>query len=59
MTNLRDLFSTFGIPEILSSEFIAVETKIFLQVYDIEQRLSSVGNLHSNQHAESGVKSMK
>ena len=63
MTNLRDLFSTFSIPEVLSSdrrpEFMAGETKKFPKVYNVEQRLLSVGNPHSNQHAEAGVKSMK
>ena len=60
---LRDLFSTFGIPEELATdggtEFMASETQKFLKSYGIHHRVSSVGNPHANQRAEVGVKSMK
>ena len=60
---LRDLFTTFGIPEVLTSdggpEFTSSEVQEFLGVYGVRHRFSSVGNPHSNQRAEVGVKSMK
>ena len=60
---LRNLFITFGIPEELASdggpEFVSGEVQKFLGRYGIRHRLSSVGNPHSNQRAEVGIKSMK
>ena len=60
---LRQFFSTFGIPEELSTDggltFTAYETQQFLSDYGIRHRLSSVAFPHSNQRAELGVKSMK
>ena len=60
---LRQFFSTFGIPEELSTDggltFTAYETEKFLSDYGIKHRLSSVAFPHSNQRAELGVKSMK
>ena len=60
---LRNLFITFGIPEELASdggpEFVSGEVQKFLSRYGVRHRLSSVGNPHSNQRAEVGIKSMK
>ena len=62
-TSLRNLFSTFGVPEEIASdggtEYTSSETQNFLKVYDVAHRKSSVGNPHSNQRAETAVKSMK
>ena len=38
---------------------MAGKTQKFLKIYDVKQQLSLVGNPHSNQCAEAGVKSMK
>ena len=60
---LRDLFTTFGIPEEVTTdggpEFTSGEVFKFLKKYGVKHRLSSVGNPHANQRAEVGVKSMK
>ena len=60
---LREMFTTFGIAEELTSdggpEFMAHEVKNFLAKYGVRHRVSSVGNPHSNQRAEVGIKSMK
>ena len=57
---LRDLFTSFGIPEELTSdggpEFMSHEMQQFLKRYGVNHRVSSVGNPHSNQRAEVGVK---
>ena len=60
---LRDLFATFNIPEVLTSdggpEFTSSEVQQFLRSYGVRHRVTSVGNPHANQRAEVGVKSMK
>ena len=60
---LRDIFTTFGISEELTTdggpEFMSHEVQKFLQLYGVRHRVSSVGNPHANQRAEVGVKSMK
>ena len=60
---LRGLFVTFGISEELASdggaEFMSNEVQKFLHKYGVRHRVSSVGNPHSNQRAEVGIKSMK
>ena len=61
--SLRQQFSTFGIPDDLSSdegpEFRADATKTFLKSWGVHQRLSSVAFPHSNCRAEIGVKTAK
>ena len=63
ITSLKRTFSTFGVPEELSSdggpEFTAGATRKFLQDYGVHHRLSSVAFARSNGRAELGVKSMK
>ena len=63
ITSLKRTFSTFGIPEELSSdggpEFTAGTTRKFLKDYGVHHRLSSVAFARSNGRAELGVKSMK
>ena len=60
---LREFFTTFGIAEELASdggsEYMSYEVQSFLKKYGVRHRVSSVGNPHSNQRAEVGVKSMK
>ena len=60
---LRSLFSTFGVPEELSSdggpEFNASLTKDFLQKWGVKQRVSSAYHPQSNGRAEVAVKSAK
>ena len=63
VTILRNIFSTFGIAEQLSSdggpEFTAGATQQFLKDWGVQHRLSSVANPHSNCRAELGVKQVK
>ena len=63
ISTLRDLFTTFGIPEVMTSdggpEFASSDVKSFLDRYGVIHRTSSVGNPHANQRAEVAVKSMK
>ena len=60
---LRKLYSTFGVPEELSSdggpEFIASETKAFCKKWGVRQRISSAYFPRSNGRAEVAVKSAK
>ena len=60
---LRDLFQTFGIPEEIASdggtEYMSHEIQSLLKRYGVRLRVSSVGNPHSNQRAEVGVKSIR
>ena len=61
--SLRKQFSTFGVPEEVSSdegpEFKSHATTTFLKNWGVHQRLSSVGFPHSNSRAEIGVKTAK
>ncbi|CAL4115974.1 unnamed protein product [Meganyctiphanes norvegica] len=63
IASLKDTFTTFGIPEELSSdggpEFTASSTQKFLHDWGIHHRLSSVAFPHSNCRAELGVKTVK
>ena len=63
MQTLRDMFTTYGIAEELSTdggtEYMSGEVQKVLKAYGLHHRVSSVGNPHSNQRAEAGVKSMK
>ena len=60
---LKTYFSTYGIPEELSSDggptYMAYETQKFLSNYGVHHRVSSMAFPHSNQRAELAVKSMK
>ena len=60
---LRDHCACQGIPQIRftdgSSMFCAQEMKDFFRRFDIEHRVSSVGNLHGNLRSEISVKSLK
>ena len=60
---LRRTFSTFGVPDELSSdggmEFTARSTKRFLMDWGVHHRVSSVAFPHSNCRAEIGVKTAK
>ena len=60
---LRQTFSTFGIPEELSTdggpEFTATSTKKFLLDWGVHHRISSAYYPHSNCRAELGVKTVK
>ena len=60
---LRRTFSTYGIPDELSSdggpEFIANNTDQFLTSWGVHHRLFSVAYPHSDCRAEIGVKTMK
>ena len=59
----RSIFSTYGVPEEISSDggpqFTAEEFKSFLTNWGIKHRLSSVGYPQSNGRAELGVKTSK
>ena len=63
ISSLRQMFSTFGIPEEIASdggpEFIAGDTENFLKVWGVHHRLSSVAFPHSNCRAELAVKQVK
>ena len=60
---LREHCACQGIPRIIftdgSSIFCAQEMKDFFGRFDIEHRVSSVGNPHANLRSESSVKSLK
>ena len=60
---LRSLFSTFGVPDELSSdggpEFTAGVTKEFLKTWGVRHRISSAYHPQSNGRAEVAVKSAK
>ena len=60
---LRTFFSTFGVPEQISSdggpEFVASATKEFLACWGVTQRISSAYNPQSNGRAEVAVKTAK
>ena len=61
--SLRDAFTTYGIPERLTSargpQYTAIETRQFLKSMGVTHRICSAYNPHSNMRAETGVKSMK
>ena len=60
---LRSMFATFGVPEELSSdggpEFIASQTKNFLQKWGVHHRKASAYHPQSNGRAEVAVKAAK
>ena len=61
--HLRSFFTTFGVPEEISSdggpEFTAGHTEDFLRLWGVKHRLSSVGFPQSNGRAEVAVKTVK
>ncbi|KAK3711280.1 hypothetical protein QZH41_004332 [Actinostola sp. cb2023] len=61
--HLRSFFSTFGVPQELSSdggpEFTARYTEDFLQLWGVKHRISSVSFPQSNGRAEVAVKTAK
>ena len=63
ITSIRQMFSTFGIPEELASdggvELTAKDTENFLQAWGVHHRVSSVAFPHSNCRAELAVKQVK
>ena len=63
INSLRRIFVTYGIPDELSSdggpEFVAKNTKDFLNAWGVYHRKSSVAFPHSNCRAEIGVKTIK
>ena len=62
LAELRTLFSTFGIPEEISTDGgpqFKHQYEDFLKNWGIHPRLSSVGYAQSNGRAEAGVKTMK
>ena len=60
---LRETFSTYGIPDDLSTDggpdFTAEATEKFLRNWGVHHRISSVAFPHSNTRAELGVKTVK
>ena len=60
---LKDHCETFGVPEVLTTDggtqYMAEETKRFLEDWGITHRVSSAYNPHGNTRAELAVKSMK
>ena len=63
ISTLRKVFTTFGVPEELSSDggpqFVASNTRKFLKDYGVHHRLSSVAFPRSNGRAEVAVKTVK
>ena len=63
VTNLRSHFSTWGMPEELTSDggtaYTASETRRFLEDRDVRHRVSTAYNPHSNLRAETAVKTVK
>ena len=63
LRTLRDTFSTFGIPDTLTSgggpEFAAHTTRDFLIAWSVHHRVASAYNPHGNCRAEVAVKSIK
>ena len=63
VNNLRDIFSTFGIPEEVTSdggpEYTADHTQSFLKRWGVTHRRSSVAYPHANLRAEQAVKQVK
>ena len=60
---LRDTFATFGIPSTLTTdggpEFTSNTTRELLSSWGVQHRLTSAYNPHSNNCAETGVKTIK
>lgn len=63
MQSLRDTFSTFGIPDTLTSdggpEFASHAIRAFLKTWGVHHRISSAYHPHANCRAEIAVKTMK
>ena len=61
--SLRDTFSTFGIPDTLTSdggpEFASHATRAFLKTWGVHHRISPAYHPHANCRAEVAVKTMK
>ena len=60
---LREVFGSFGIPDTITTdggpEFTAHSTAEFLDSWGVQHRICSAYTPHSNNRAETGVKSMK